>query len=95
MVTDPRSFIRRIKCPVLALCGEKDVQVVADPNLAAIEGALKEGGNKDFRIQKLKDLNHLFQHCKSGLMREYAEIKETFAPQAMEAISAWILERVR
>src|SRR5262245_15362692 len=44
---DPRPALRKVTCPVLALNGEKDVQVPANVNLQAIAAALKEGGNKD------------------------------------------------
>jgi hypothetical protein len=92
---EPAPVLRQVKCPVLALCGEKDVQVPPRENLSLIEKALKEGGNKDVTVAELKDLNHLFQTCKTGALSEYAQIDETFAPTALERISEWILARVR
>jgi dienelactone hydrolase len=91
MITDPAVFWKKIKCPVLALNGEKDLQVAADVNLPAIEKALKAGGNKNFKTMKLSELNHLFQHCKTGLVSEYGQIEETFSPEALKIISDWIL----
>jgi uncharacterized protein len=90
---DPRSALRRVSCPVLAVNGEKDVQVDAKINLPSIEAALKEGGNKDFTIRELPKLNHLFQTCKTGAVSEYRAIEETFAPVALDAIAEWILKR--
>ena len=76
---------------MLALNGEKDVQVAANENLPAIEKALKSSGNRSVKIVKLPSLNHLFQHCTTGLPSEYGTIEETFSPEALKIISAWIL----
>jgi pimeloyl-ACP methyl ester carboxylesterase len=92
---DPRPALRKVTCPVLALNGEKDVQVPAEANLKAIAAALKEGGNKDFTTRQLPDLNHLLQTCKTGSVTEYGAIEETIAPAAMETIADWILRRMR
>jgi hypothetical protein len=78
---------------VLALNGEKDLQVAPDENLHAIEEALGSGGNRDVTVKKLPRLNHLFQNCETGLPGEYARIEETMAPAALEEITAWILAR--
>jgi pimeloyl-ACP methyl ester carboxylesterase len=91
ITTDPSTFWKNVECPVLALNGEKDVQVAAHENLPAIEKALKSGGNKNVKVIKLPGLNHLFQHCKTGLPSEYGAIEETFSPEALKIISDWIL----
>jgi len=91
IMTDPSIYWKKVKCPVLALNGEKDVQVAANENLPAIEKALKSSGNSSVKIVKLPSLNHLFQHCTTGLPSEYGNIEETFSPEALKIISAWIL----
>jgi pimeloyl-ACP methyl ester carboxylesterase len=91
ITTDPSTFWKNVECPVLALNGEKDVQVAAHENLPVIEKALKSGGNKNVKVIKLPGLNHLFQHCKTGLPSEYGAIEETFSPEALKIISDWIL----
>jgi uncharacterized protein len=91
IMTDPATFWKKVKCPVLALNGEKDLQVAANENLPAIEKALKSSGNKKVKTVDLKGLNHLFQHCKTGLPAEYGEIEETFSPEALKIITDWIL----
>ena len=88
--TDPAPFWKKVKCPVLALNGEKDLQVAAGQNLPAIEKAIKSGGNREVTIMALPDLNHLFQHCKTGLPAEYGEIEETFSPEVLKIITDWI-----
>ena len=90
-MTDPIVFWKKVKCPVLALNGDKDLQVSAVDNLPAIEKALRPGGNKNVKTEKLVGLNHLFQHCKTVLPAEYSSIEETFSPEALKIISNWIL----
>ena len=87
---DPAPTLQKVACPVLALNGEKDLQVPPKENLDAIAAALKTGGNKDFTVQELSGLNHLFQTAETGAPSEYAHIEETFAPSAMALISDWI-----
>ncbi|MCB0258835.1 MAG: prolyl oligopeptidase family serine peptidase, partial [Calditrichaeota bacterium] len=87
---DPAPTLQKVACPVLALNGEKDLQVPPKENLDAIAAALKAGGNKDFTVQELSGLNHLFQTAETGAPSEYAHIEETFAPSAMALISDWI-----
>ncbi|MEI6047276.1 MAG: alpha/beta fold hydrolase [Bacteroidota bacterium] len=91
IMTDPAIFWKKVKCPVLALNGEKDLQVSAKENLPAIEKTLKSSGNKSIKTVMLPQLNHLFQHCKSGLPAEYGNIEETFSPEALKIIGDWIL----
>jgi hypothetical protein len=87
---DPRPALRQVKCPVLALNGEKDLQVAAQDNLAGIAEALRAGGNTRFRTVELPGLNHLLQTCQTGAVAEYAQIEETMAPAALELIAGWI-----
>jgi uncharacterized protein len=90
LATDPSVFWRKVKCPVLALNGEKDLQVAWEPNLTAIKVAVESGGNISVKTFHYPGLNHLFQHCTTGLPKEYGEIEETFAPQVLENINTWL-----
>jgi pimeloyl-ACP methyl ester carboxylesterase len=92
---DPRPTLMKLKQPVLALNGEKDVQVAPKENLAAIEAALKAGGNKDFLVKELPGLNHLFQTANTGGVSEYARIEETISPSALKVIADWILAHTK
>jgi len=87
---DPQPTLTLVKCPVLAINGEKDLQVPPKENLAAIKKALKKGGNKNFVTKELLGLNHLFQECKTGSPDEYGEIEQTFSPMALQEILNWI-----
>ncbi len=87
---DPATALRKVTCPVLALIGEKDLQVPPKQNLPVIRKALADGGNKNFEVDELPGLNHLFQTAKTGAISEYSEIEETMSPVAMEKIAGWI-----
>lgn len=92
---DPAQTLKRVKCPVLALNGSKDLQVPAKENLVAIEKALKTGGNNGITVKELPNLNHLFQECKTGVPSEYGQIQQTFSPKALNEINLWILSQTR
>lgn len=92
---DPLPALSRVRVPVLALNGTLDLQVPYRENLAAIEKALRDGGNDDVTIVALEGLNHLFQTARTGSPTEYASIEETMAPRALETISNWIVEKTR
>lgn len=91
---DPRPTLEKVKCPVLALNGEKDLQVPPKENLKEIEIALKKGDNKNFKIVELPGLNHLFQTAKTGSPSEYSKITETFSPKALKIILEWINKEI-
>jgi pimeloyl-ACP methyl ester carboxylesterase len=90
---DPKPTLRKVTVPVLAIVGEKDLQVPPKENLALIEEALAAGGNKQVTIQMLPGLNHLFQTATTGAPSEYAQITETMAPAALQAVSDWLRAR--
>jgi len=91
---NPAAMLEKVKCPVLAINGDKDMQVPSKVNIPAIENALKKGGNKLSTCQELPGLNHLFQECKTGLPKEYVEIEQTIAPIALETMTNWILKTI-
>ncbi len=91
---DPMDYLPNVKCPVLALNGDKDLQVPAE-NLAYLKDILRQNGNKKVKIITMNDVNHLFQTCETGLPGEYAQIDETFSPLALNIMSEWILKQVK
>ena len=86
---DPVPTLERVKCPVLALNGSNDLQVLPE-NLEIIKKALEAGGNRQVTVKELPGLNHLFQTCKSGSPTLYGTITETFSPVALKEIGEWI-----
>jgi uncharacterized protein len=91
LVYDPAADWRKVSCPVLALFGEKDTQVPAAQNIAAIRKALAE--NRQAEADEMPGLNHLFQHAKTGMLTEYSAIEETMSPDVLNKVAAWIRER--
>jgi len=90
---DPRPALRKVKIPVLALNGDRDLQVTPDPNLPEIEKALKQGGNRDVTVRLLPGLNHLFQPAQTGSPAEYGVIETTMDPAVLDLVTRWIQER--
>lgn len=91
---DPTAILERVDCAVLALNGEKDLQVPPEENLSAIQAALEKGRNKNSTIKEFTNLNHLFQECKTGVTCEYSTIEQTFAPVVLTTISNLIKKQV-
>lgn len=87
---DPAEYLTKLNCPVLALNGEKDIQVSAKQNLEAIRSALEKSNNKNFKTMEIPGLNHLFQHCIKCTTDEYSELEESFDPGTLIIISNWI-----
>jgi len=87
---DPSDNIRQTKCPVLAVNGSKDIQVDAEINLGALRRLLPK--NKKNCIKAYDGLNHLFQHCTTGMPDEYAEIEETFSEEVLKDIVEWVMK---
>jgi hypothetical protein len=92
---DPRSVLAQVEVPLLAVNGDKDVQVTAKENLAAIESALGAVGHTDYTTVTLSGLNYMFQTSQTGSPREYGTLYETIAPSAMTLIGDWIGSRTR
>ncbi len=85
---DPCYDISKTKCPVMAVNGSLDSQVMPQYNLETIKRLLPP--NKKNIIKEYKGLNHLFQHCTTGAFSEYNKIEETFAPEVLQDMVGWI-----
>lgn len=91
---DPAAALSKVRCPVLALFGEKDMQVLPSVNREPMEVALRRAGNKDYSITVVAGANHLFQEAETGTPMEYATLKKEFLPGFLETISGWVGNRV-
>lgn len=87
---DPTDALRKVKCPILAINGTKDIQVDAVANL----GAFRRFGS-NVKVMSMDGLNHLMQHAVTGEVSEYGEIKETISPEVLNAITDFILQQER
>jgi pimeloyl-ACP methyl ester carboxylesterase len=87
---DPVPTLKKLSVPVLALDGDKDLQVPSAENLPLIQSTLESADNKDFEVAELPNLNHLFQHSETGSPSEYGVIQETFSADALTKIITWL-----
>ena len=87
LTVDAGKLLPEIKCPVLALNGTKDTQVDCDANTTRIEKGL---ANCKHSIKKIDGVNHLFQHCNTGIVTEYQQIEETISPEVLQVVAKWI-----
>ncbi len=90
---DPRPALEKVRCPILALGGSKDVQVPASRNLADIKAALQD--NPDATTIEIPGLNHLLQTAPTGNVSEYAAIEETVSPIALKTVGDWIVDQTK
>ncbi len=86
----PKDYLEKVTCPVLAINGELDLQVLPDSNLDGIDKALKAGGNENYMTKELPKLNHLFQTSETGSPSNYGKIEETFNEDAMKLVLNWL-----
>lgn len=89
---DPARYLPKVKCPVMAINGGKDIQVLPKPNLAAVEKLLPKNDRNLFKLYP--SLNHLFQNCQRGDTKEYIYIEQTIAPEVLDDMSGWILKNI-
>ncbi|RYZ28877.1 MAG: hypothetical protein EOO10_08100, partial [Chitinophagaceae bacterium] len=92
---NPAPYIKKMKAKTLVLNGDKDIQVLSQPNLDAWRAALAKSGVKKYDIIELKGLNHLFQHCNSCSVVEYGQLEETIAQEALDTIGTWLKANVQ
>lgn len=83
---DPKLYYPKIKCPVLAINGSKDIQVLSGINLKG----WKDGLGQQVLTREFEGLNHLFQHCTACTVPEYGTISETISPEVLDVIAVWI-----
>jgi pimeloyl-ACP methyl ester carboxylesterase len=93
---DPLANLARVRCPVLVLQGERDVQVSAERDARALEAALDDAGNPDHELVVFPTLDHLFKatvgETSSGL--DYLKARPV-SGQMLDVLAAWLTERVR
>ena len=92
---DPKNYLSKLKSdlPILALNGDKDIQVDGASNLAAIQTILSAQGHKNFTVELLPNLNHLFQTCEVCDLEEYRRLSETLSPSLFKSLDAWLSEQ--
>lgn len=85
----PSQYLSKIKCPILAINGSKDIQVIPE-NLGAIQELATLA---DVTAIEFPNLNHLMQHCITGQVKEYALISETINPAVLDTMVSWLSDK--
>ena len=85
---DARPLLASVTCPVLAMNGTKDTQVDAESNLGSLQSGLPDTPCN--KLEAVEGVNHMFQHCQTGMLAEYRDIEETFAPEVLEKLVEWL-----
>lgn len=89
LADDPRPALAKLRMPVLALIGSKDLQVPAAQNIPALKADLKD--NPKATVTELPDINHLFQDTKTGLISGYILSEQTMSPRALDLMVDWVV----
>lgn len=88
---DPAPTLERLKIPVLALFGEKDIQVLPELNAEPIQKVAEKAQDQRITVKILPGLNHLFQTSSTGSPAEYGQIEETISPVVLDFMNEWLL----
>jgi uncharacterized protein len=94
LASDPSPLLQKTSAKVLALNGEKDIQVIATPNTEGIKNALLRSRSVKYDVKILPGLNHLFQKCTTCTINEYGMLDETFSETALDEITNWLQKNV-
>ena len=86
---DPAEHIALMRCPLLAIGGEKDCQVPADASLSVIENICEANGIP-CRTVRLPNVNHLGQVCLTGAVDEYATLGQAPDESVLSALVQWL-----
>jgi pimeloyl-ACP methyl ester carboxylesterase len=89
LLMDPATFLKKVNCPVLAINGEKDLQVLPG-NLTLIKEIVNGNGNENCTTKLFPGKNHLFQDAQTGSVSEYGKIETTIAPDVLEYLVNWL-----
>lgn len=89
---NPEDYLPKITIPVFIANGDKDIQVPAVENVNSFKKYLK---TKDLTTKIYPGLNHMYQHCTTCTQKEVKEIDEVFAPEVLDDMAKWILQRYK
>jgi pimeloyl-ACP methyl ester carboxylesterase len=87
---DPAANWVLFDCPVLAIWGEKDTQVLFEANRTKLQDIITHNLNLQADLVVLPGLNHLLQKADTGLPEEYDRIDQAIEPLALKLFSDWL-----
>jgi pimeloyl-ACP methyl ester carboxylesterase len=89
---DPAPALAALRCPVLALFGEKDSGVPVEKNRGRWLAALTRGGHRKHDLIVVPAANHLMFEAKSGSLFEIPGL-DRFAPGYRRILLDWLRDR--
>lgn len=92
---DPRTALAYVKCPILSVFGEKDLQSDPAVQMPAIRAATEVAQNLDVEQVLLPGLNHMLQPAETGSPREYWAIEQTIDESVLELLAKWLDRRFK
>ena len=88
-------FWGRVKIPVLALYGGKDLNVPAPKNVTALTQELNDAGNRDYMIKVFPDANHEGLEASSAMLdNEQVRYLQRQVPGFFDTLLSWMLSHV-
>ena len=87
---DPLETIKKVKCPVLIVQGEKDFQVPFS-NAIALRDTLEKSKNAKVRLLLFPNIDHLlkFEPAQSSELSYISKIDRKVEPLIIKSISSW------
>jgi uncharacterized protein len=91
---DPIPYWRQVTCPVLALYGELDTNTPTARNVPLLIDALKQAGNKRYKIIILPKADHPFYEFNTNRGDYISEIPalQRFVPGYVDGVMRWLRE---
>ena len=77
------------RCPILAVWGEQDLQIVPEVNRPKIEEAVARGSAKSIRLEQVRGLNHWLQPAPNDSTREWEE-NTPISDDLLRVLESWI-----
>src|SRR5574343_76704 len=85
------TYLKKLKVPVLAINGSKDIQVPPVSNQAGFSKNFSKKSLTQSKAIVVEGLNHLFQTCSTCTISEYGELEETFSDVVLKEMATWII----
>jgi pimeloyl-ACP methyl ester carboxylesterase len=98
---DPGPAWEKVRCPVLAIYGDKDTSLPAEWSLPILRRGLEKAGNRDVTIRVFPKADHGLCRTETGGPKEArarAALRQKgagpdFAPGYLDAMTTWLTER--
>lgn len=87
---NPQEYLKDVRCHVLAMNGDLDLQVNASINLNRIKEILLANNCKHVETHLIPNHNHMFQKTTNGLPLFYALSKEAISDETLNIILTWL-----